>query len=50
MINVRETAVKYIKSLSQSERNVLKTILIFINKNNISAETFVNELKAIFKE
>ena len=57
-MDIREAAVKYIKSLQQSERVALKNMVLngaicchtFANKHNLTPEMFTRELKAIFEE
>ena len=57
-MNIREAAVKYIKSLQEPERVALKNMVLngaicchtYAQKHNLTPEMFTNELKAIFKE
>lgn len=57
-MNIRDMAVKYIKSLQQPERVALKNMVLngaicchtFAKKNDITPEMFTSELKAIFEE
>lgn len=57
-MSIREIAVKYIKSLSQPERNALKNMVekglvcchSYAKKHNLTPEMLTNELKAIFEE
>ena len=57
-MDIREIAVKYIKSLQQSERDALKNMVLngaicchtYAQKHNLTPEMFTKELKAIFEE
>lgn len=57
-MDIREKAVKYIKSLQQSEREALKNMVLngaicchtYAQKHNLTPEMFTKELKAIFEE
>jgi len=57
-MNIREAAVKYIKSLQKPERIALKNMVLngaicchtYAKKHNLTPEIFTKELKAIFEE
>lgn len=57
-MNIRELAVKYIKSLQQPERIALKNMVLngaicchaYAKKHNLTPEMFTSELKLIFEE
>ena len=57
-MDIREAAVKYIKSLQEPERLALKNMVLngaicchtYAQKYNLTPEMFTNELKTIFEE
>ena len=56
-MNIREAAVKYIKSLQPAERLALKGMVqkgiicchTYAQKHNVTPEMFTNELKLIYE-
>lgn len=57
-MSIRLLAVEFLKSLSEEQRNKLKTMvengvqvgIDYANRNGITPEQLTNELKAIYKE
>ena len=57
-MDIRQIAVKYIKSLSEQDRKALKEMVFngvqvaqdYAKRHNVTSEQITSELKAIFKE